>query len=1375
MGNLFRLKECYLGCLHISKFIKTLCILAFMTVNVSVAADEPNTRACRAIFPNAVQSYNENSQISFGPNAQLFDFSSNVLSFKSLVLDDRSEIANCGTSNCVESSDFTAAIPSFEFNKTSAERSFLTIPENSSEILGGDGTNDFFRVTVEKNAELSFDSGSNPTYRFLSITLQEGAKLLLPSGDYWINALTMDKQSSIEVVGDGTVRLFLNKNLRTSESGSINKNTEKPSQLIIYSFSSIQFHRFSETYALIYGIGDVQLNHKAKVTGAISASNLNLRWESRITYNPESVNEADFGSICYGLSKGLEVNITEPDSLITVGHSPLVIKGTVNQPNAALAINGIPIEVIDNSFEASVALNEGFNTIVASATDESGGQTTDSIAVSLDLTPPYITIESHENNQVVTTDNITVTGLVNDIVRGTVESEQAQVTVNGRVAEVSNRSYAAKDIQLDEGINKISITASDQVGNVGSKIFSIIYKKPLGKKLLLVSGQDQSATINEQVPEPLVVKLVDSDDHPLENESIVFRVIQDSGKVAINAENEGRAVVKTTDAQGIASTTFKVGYRKGVANNKVKATAVGVEGEVIFNVSAQSTLGNKLSTNSGNNQRGVVDQLLPAPLVVVVTDAGANTIKNAQVQFKATVGGGVFENGSKSVVLTTDSDGRASVRYRLGDLTGIDSQHIEAILLDAPKEQTILAGFSATAFIPSDPGKTSISGVVLDNQDSPIPGVTIYIEGTTRQTETDEQGQFRLTSVPIGPVHIFADGSTASVAGEFPSLSYRLVTVSGVDNPLSSPIYMVKLNTEESVYAGKENVELMLEKFPGFKLEIAKDSVTFPDGSREGYISVTAVNASAIPMAPPNGMQPQFIVTIQPTGTLFDEPARLTLPNVDAHPPGAQAELYSYDHDLEEFVSIGLGTVSEDGSVIRSNPGIGVVKAGWHCGSQPGGSGTVAACPECQTCKGSSCKRDPGQDRDLRKNQTPEDCKNNLCKGTEANPGDAPVEDKIKGDCRAPGCSGKSPVMNLIEDNGDIPEDDCGTCKNGKAILDTEKELPESKQKPDDCKLLMCGGDSKARNETSALKEKQPCKFCSAGEIEREEDDSKCGDGSTSQECYTCKDGNCGNYCTAKLDPPVKVGGEFAKGYLTDALNRFETALSVSPLIDVNISGVQVFAGAEQGKECCKDCREGPEPKEYTHYKGGIKGGVVVKAAVPGLGIVTRFPRNNFGGIVLSGSADLGLTGSATIQMESTLDYKDSKCKKDDNSCVNLTVAGSTTFKVNIGGIVTGEIESCDTKFSGWKKGKKKYDFSDCKKLIALGTDIGIETNITVKGNAKVFINCDKASCSGFQVSPVIVKPKLNFQIQLLGIYQTTITREVEVKVSEDLVGGDCV
>jgi hypothetical protein len=95
-------------------------------------------------------------------------------------------------------------------------------------------------------------------------------------------------------------------------------------------------------------------------------------------------------------------------------------------------------------------------------------------------------------------------------------------------------------------------------------------------------------------------------------------------------------------------------------------------------------------------------------------------------------------------------------------------------------------------------------------------------------------------------------------------------------------------------------------------------------------------------MAPGFGQQPRFIVTIQPVGTTFNPPAAISLPNVDGLQPRAVTEMYSYDHDLGMFVAIGTGTVSADGSMIVSNPGVGVLKAGWHCGGNPNSSGFAA-------------------------------------------------------------------------------------------------------------------------------------------------------------------------------------------------------------------------------------------------------------------------------------------------------------------------------------------------------------------------------------------------------------------------------------------------
>jgi hypothetical protein len=65
--------------------------------------------------------------------------------------------------------------------------------------------------------------------------------------------------------------------------------------------------------------------------------------------------------------------------------------------------------------------------------------------------------------------------------------------------------------------------------------------------------------------------------------------------------------------------------------------------------------------------------------------------------------------------------------------------------------------------------------------------------------------------------------------------------------------------------------------------------------------------------------------------------------------------MYSFDHDLGHFVSIGPATVSEDGSAITSNPGVGILKAGWHCGGNPASAGAPHDCPGCLICNGNQC------------------------------------------------------------------------------------------------------------------------------------------------------------------------------------------------------------------------------------------------------------------------------------------------------------------------------------------------------------------------------------------------------------------------------------
>jgi hypothetical protein len=170
------------------------------------------------------------------------------------------------------------------------------------------------------------------------------------------------------------------------------------------------------------------------------------------------------------------------------------------------------------------------------------------------------------------------------------------------------------------------------------------------------------------------------------------------------------------------------------------------------------------------------------------------------------------------------------------------------------------------------------------------------------------------------------------------------------------PIYLLPLDLAGGLFVDEtRGGTLLLPTVPGFALEVAPGSVTLPGGGRSGVVSVTVVHSDKVPMVPNFGQQPWVLVTIQPAGARFEPPARLTLPNSEGLAPGSVTELYSFDHDLGHFVSIGPGTVSEDGLLIVSDPGVGIVKAGWHCGGNPSASGTAHNCDQCYKCVNHHC------------------------------------------------------------------------------------------------------------------------------------------------------------------------------------------------------------------------------------------------------------------------------------------------------------------------------------------------------------------------------------------------------------------------------------
>ncbi len=518
------------------------------------------------------------------------------------------------------------------------------------------------------------------------------------------------------------------------------------------------------------------------------------------------------------------VAITSPVNLAYVISSPITVSGTVSESQTKVTVNGVPASSSNGQFTVSLPLLEGPNTITAVATNSESVTSTTSVLVTLDTTPPRVTIDSPFDGFVTASSSITVTGKANDIVVGTVNNQQVQVTINGVPAQVSNRSYQALNVPLSVGNNTITATARDRAGNGATSSITATRIQPTQPRISLVSGNNQTAPVSTALSQPLMVQLLDGAGNPVTAENVVFKVTQNDGLL-----NGSRVpVTVTSDGSGEARVTWTLGSRSG-SNNLVEATAVGFAGPAIFNATGLGGNPTSIVVDAGGDQTGAVGHPLPNPFIAVVTDASHNRLANVPVTFQIKRGGGNI-NGQQSYTVNTDTDGRASAFLTLGPQDGIENNLVQATF---PDNSGLPAAFRATGHAPGNPFATSIRGVVLDNTNSPVPGATIraYLQNVPALTssglppaataQSDAQGQFTIQPAPIGFVKLLVDGSTVQKPGKWPNLEYELVTVAGITNSLGMPVYLLPIDTQHQLcVTDTTGGTLTLPQVPGFALTV---------------------------------------------------------------------------------------------------------------------------------------------------------------------------------------------------------------------------------------------------------------------------------------------------------------------------------------------------------------------------------------------------------------------------------------------------------------------------------------------------------------------------------------------------------------------------
>ncbi len=1034
-----------------------------------------------------------------------------------------------------------------------------------------------------------------------------------------------------------------------------------------------------------------------------------------------------------------DIVITEPADGFETGDDTITVRGRVQGDDVALVeIDGVAVAVApDGSFErAGITLEEGSNIIVATVTDTFGNVGLARVQVIRDAGAPVIHIETPADGDVLTTTQIDVAGITNDYITGiTVGEDDLDVWVNGQPAMVLNRTFTLPDLLLQRGPNTITVEAEDRAGNRSSKSIEVTVVDEAGQRLVLISGQSQGARQGEPLRDPLTVSLLDENGNPVPETPVTFTVTRGDGSLEAFPET-GRELVVETDDNGLASVAFTPGGRSGAGSHRVRATAPGFLGAVEFCTSVYPDDAVQVVDVAGENQMGQTATRLPQPLVALVTDPAGNPVEGVDVTFAVQQGGAAFfgegGEGEAQIVVPTDGDGLARATPTLGGEPGRMVVQATIAALEDPATQG--AVWRAETLAPGERAATRVVGQVLDNQDAPIPGVTAYIrleEGPIISAETDDEGQFVIDDAPVGAVHLVIEGETALREGEWPRLTYDIITVAGVDNDIGKPIYLPELAPENAAtVGGAEDVTLLMDGVPGATLTVFANSVTCIDGERQCEIVWSQVRGERVPDPAPMGSTFDMVATLQPPGVRFDPPARVCIPN-RGNPPGYQQEMFAYDHDLGDWVGIGTGSVTADGQQICTDTGFGLHKSGWHGAPPPP---PPPRCPSncdngnpCETgsCQDGSCVYEPKADGtrcDDRSGCGEAECQGGSCQfnsmeedGTECDDNDECTQ---MSQCEGGACVGSDPLD--CEDDNECTEDSCDPLQGCQNEPKAEGQTCEPAGGAEDNECIegyACQGGSCEPKEKECEQDDNPCTEhtceetgrprgrgptrCAEKPVKEGESCREAGPGDEQCGEYTCQEGMCEpaegqentneqecddeNECTendrcqageCKGDerPKDKVEGGLQINLSRDIdrlADVMERLINRVPFLQASFGTGGAFGIKGSREDCCNEQDGTFVDFGKRSLTGSFQVGASIRGTLPGLGILESFEVGS-GSNRVSFSIAVGIIADLGLNFTGSASYSEDQCLGEEGC---TTIEGKLELS---GGLsATASVEAC--------------------------------------------------------------------------------------------------
>ncbi|MEZ4726002.1 MAG: RHS repeat-associated core domain-containing protein [Caldilineaceae bacterium] len=221
-------------------------------------------------------------------------------------------------------------------------------------------------------------------------------------------------------------------------------------------------------------------------------------------------------------------------------------------------------------------------------------------------------------------------------------------------------------------------------------------------------------------------------------------------------------------------------------------------------------------------------------------------------------------------------------------------------------------------------------------------------------TTTDERGYFLMTGIPAGEPYIEYDGSTATPAGTYGAYRGQKVIVANVTNIVDRPLYIMAIDKAGETQVNP-NAQTVVNN-PNINVTVSIPANTVLDDNGQLYngpISVSPVPDEFTPAALPDNLDPSRVLTIQPMGLTFRNPAPISFPNTDGLAVGSIVDIWSLDHELGKFFIAGKGEVKANGMIETIEGGI--RESSWHFPLPPGLGGGGPGDGPCENCPPPNC------------------------------------------------------------------------------------------------------------------------------------------------------------------------------------------------------------------------------------------------------------------------------------------------------------------------------------------------------------------------------------------------------------------------------------